>query len=46
VLGELADDDRAGRVRELGELLEMQSGDAAGAGTLERRADEQRALGR
>jgi len=46
VLGELADDDGTGGIRELGELLEMQPGDAACAGTLERRADEQRALGR
>jgi hypothetical protein len=45
-LRELADDERADRVGELGELLEMQSGDAASAGTLERRADEQRALRR
>jgi hypothetical protein len=46
VLRELADDDCAGRVRELGELLEVESGNAARAGTLERGADEQRALGR
>jgi hypothetical protein len=46
VLDELADNDGTRRIRELGELLEVQSGDATRTGTLERRADEQRALGR
>jgi hypothetical protein len=46
VLRQLANDDCARGIRELGELLEVKSGDAARAGPLERRANEQRALSR
>jgi len=45
VLRQLTNDDCARGIRELGELLEMKAGDAARAGPLERRANEQRELG-
>ena len=46
MLRQLTDDDCARGVGELGELLKVKTGDAARAWPLERRADEQRALGR
>ena len=45
LLGELADDDRACRIREALELLEMFVDVMAGGSSLERRADENRPFG-
>jgi hypothetical protein len=45
-LRELADDDRAGRIGELGQLAEVIVDGATRAGALERSADEQRSLRR